>query len=174
MTCEYSSAEWGDVLYTSVRNTPGGVSAAAIYLAARRGKSITPENLRLRLRGEGENRLSVEMLELLIEWMQESRQPHALDALYALNEQFGLRATEASFADDADPADALVTQALAVAQHSGQVAGAVKEALEDRIVTMVEASAITEAAREQQRALDRIIRLVRSVVRSPRPLFKRD
>ncbi|AEA59760.1 phage regulatory CII family protein [Burkholderia gladioli] len=174
MTCQYSSAEWADVLYTSIRNTPGGVGAAAVYLTSRRGKAITKENLRLRLRGEGENRLSVEMLELLIEWMQELRQPHALDALYALNEQFGLRAVDASQTDDLDPANALIAETLAIAKHSGEVAGAVKEALEDNVVSVAEASAITDAARQQQRSLDRVIRLARSIMRAPRPLFSRD
>lgn len=28
MTCRYDSTEWLDVLYTSVRNTPGGVADA--------------------------------------------------------------------------------------------------------------------------------------------------
>lgn len=174
MTCQYSSAEWADVLYTSIRNTPGGVGAAAVYLTSRRGKAITKENLRLRLRGEGENRLSVEMLELLMEWMQDSRQPHALDALYALNEQFGLRAAEAAIGEDADPANALVSQALALAKHSGEVAGVVKEALGDKVVSVADASAITEAARHQQRALDHLIRLARALMRGPRPLFSRD
>ncbi|POS05310.1 hypothetical protein C3Y08_25145 [Burkholderia gladioli] len=174
MTCQYSSAEWADVLYTSVRNTPGGVGAAANYLVSRRGKSITPENLRLRLRCEGDNRLSVEMLELLLEWMQEMRQPHALDALFALNEQFGLRAADASQGDEVDPAKALIVETLAIAKHSGEVAGAVKEALHDNVVTVAEASAITDAARQQQRSLDRVIRLARSVMRGPRPLFGRD
>lgn len=71
MTCRYDSTEWLDVLYTSVRNTPGGVADAANHLTIRRGKNITPESLRLRLRGVGDSRLSMEMFELLIEWMQE-------------------------------------------------------------------------------------------------------
>ncbi|MFM0646886.1 hypothetical protein PQR14_21390, partial [Paraburkholderia bryophila] len=79
MTCRYSGIDWLDVLYTSIRRTPGGVADAAAFLANRRGKNITTESLRLRLRGEGENRLSMEMFELLIEWMEEKRQPHYLD-----------------------------------------------------------------------------------------------
>ncbi|WP_186155025.1 phage regulatory CII family protein [Burkholderia gladioli] len=172
MTCQYSSAEWADVLYTSIRNTPGGVGAAAVYLTSRRGKAITKENLRLRLRGEGENRLSVEMFELLIEWLQDCRQPNALDALHALNEQFGLRAADASQGEDLDPANALIGVTLAIAKHSGEVAGAVKDALEDNVVSVAEASAITSAAREQQRALDHVIRLARALMRGPRPLFR--
>ncbi len=83
MTCRYSRTEWLDVLYTSVRDAPGGVADAANYLSDRRGKSITPESLRLRLRGVGDSRLSMEMFELLVEWMQEKAEarPYALDAL---------------------------------------------------------------------------------------------
>ncbi|MFM0660117.1 hypothetical protein [Paraburkholderia sediminicola] len=105
MTCRYSGTEWLDVLYTSVRNTPGGVADAANFLTLRRGRGIAPESLRLRLRGEGENRLSMEMFELLIEWMQEKKEgaPFALDPLHALNERFGLIAEHgAALNDSAD------------------------------------------------------------------------
>ncbi|AWH49944.1 hypothetical protein C1925_12705 [Stenotrophomonas sp. SAU14A_NAIMI4_5] len=62
---------WLDVLYNSVRKTPGGVADAAAYLPDRRGKSMHPETLRAKLRGlEGES-LTIEHAELLTEWMQE-------------------------------------------------------------------------------------------------------
>ncbi len=51
MTCRTSSLNWLDNLYNSVRETPGGVEAAAAYLAQRRGKSMHPETLRAKLRG---------------------------------------------------------------------------------------------------------------------------
>ena len=71
MTCRTSSLNWLDVLYNSVRKTPGGVADAAAYLADRRGKSMHPETLRAKLRGlEGES-LTIEHAELLTEWMQE-------------------------------------------------------------------------------------------------------
>ncbi|MGN7985158.1 phage regulatory CII family protein [Burkholderia sp. 22313] len=174
MTCRYSGTEWLDVLYTSIRSTPGGVADAANFLTARRGRSISAEALRLRLRAVDENRLSMEMFELLIEWMDERRSTYALDALYALNERFGLRASEAHAMPAGDPAEALIGEALEIAKHTGEVAESVRVALEDKVVSEGEATTITTAARSQQRALDRLIRLVRFAVRAPKPPFNRD
>ncbi|MEW9584316.1 phage regulatory CII family protein [Paraburkholderia sp. DGU8] len=160
MTCRYSGTEWLDVLYTSVRDTPGGVADAAAFLANRRGKNIGSESLRLRLRGEGDNRLSMEMFELLIEWMEEKRQAQARDAIHALNERFGLRATEAVDAEDGDGVDAVVLGALDLARQSGVVAGEVHSAVADGRITEQEADAIAVAARKHQRGLDRLLRVV--------------
>ncbi|EIF32543.1 hypothetical protein BCh11DRAFT_00271 [Burkholderia sp. Ch1-1] len=160
MTCRYSGTEWLDVLYTSVRKTPGGVADAAAFLTNRRGKNIGSESLRLRLRGEGENRLSMEMFELLIEWMEEKRQAQARDAIHALNEQFGLRATETGDAEDGDGVDAVVLGALDLARQSGVVAGEVHSAIADGRITEQEADAIAVAARKHQRGLDRLLRVV--------------
>ncbi|KWC82749.1 phage regulatory CII family protein [Burkholderia cepacia] len=174
MTCRYSGTDWLDVLYTSIRNTPGGVADAAMFLTSRRGRSISVEALRLRLRAVDENRLSMEMFELLIEWMEERRSPYALDAIYALNEQFGLRASETDTESSGDPAEALITEALKIATHTGEVADSVRVALEDKVISEDEATTITTAARAQQRALDRLIRHLRTVVRGPKRLFARD
>jgi hypothetical protein len=164
MTCRYSGTEWLDVLYTSVRNTPGGVADAAAFLTNRRGKSIGAESLRLRLRGEGDNRLSMEMFELLVEWMEEKRQAHYLDAIHALNERFGLRAVPADEADDAS-ADSVAIDTLAIAQQTGILAKEVSEALSDRRINPGEADAIAVAGRTQQRMIDRLLRTVRIVSR---------
>lgn len=161
MTCRYSGTDWLDVLYTSVRGTPGGVADAAAFLTNRRGKSIGTESLRLRLRGEGENRLSMEMFELLLEWMQERRQPHYLDSLYALNERFGLRAEhmgEEGEHGEGHSSDAVALHALDLARHTGIVAEKVYQALADNVVTRNEADDIVAAARGSQRMLDTLIR----------------
>jgi len=50
MPCRTSALNWLDVLYNSVRKTPGGVVDAAAFLADRRGKSMHPETLRAKLR----------------------------------------------------------------------------------------------------------------------------
>ncbi|MBR7961405.1 hypothetical protein KDW41_13225 [Burkholderia vietnamiensis] len=147
---------------------------AANFLTARRGRSISAEALRLRLRAVDDNRLSMEMFELLIEWMGEHGSPSALDALFALNERFGLRASEAHAAPTGDPAEALISETLQNAKHTGEVADSVRRALEDKIVSEGEATTITTAARSQQRSLDRLIRLVRIAVRVPKPQSKRD
>ena len=158
MTCRYSGTEWLDVLYTSVRNTPGGVADAASFLANRRGKSIGAESLRLRLRGEGDNRLSMEMFELLVEWMEEKRQGHSLDALHALNERFGLRATSAADADTSGTVEAVVLAAKDVAEQSGDVTSEVISAIADGKITVQEADDIARVVRTNQRLLDRLIR----------------
>ncbi|MFL9899041.1 hypothetical protein PQR71_12905 [Paraburkholderia fungorum] len=168
MTCRYSGTEWLDVLYTSVRDTPGGVADAAAFLTNRRGKSIGSESLRLRLRGEGDNRLSMEMFELLIEWMEEKRQAHARNAIHALNERFGLRAAEADDVVDCDGVEAVVLGALDLAHQSGVVAGEVHSAVSDGRITEQEADAIAVAARKHQRGLDRLLRMVMRFSKSGR------
>jgi hypothetical protein len=151
------------VLYSSVRDTPGGVADAAQFLTNRRGTSIGTESLRLRLRGEGENRLSMEMFELLIEWMEEKRQDHYLDALHALNERFGMRATRADPVAAGDTVTAVASHALEVAKHTGLVAEEVRAALDDGKINSREADDIVAAARGSQRMIDRLVQTVRRV-----------
>lgn len=94
MTCHYSTVDWRDALYNSVRKAAGGVIAAAEFLAKRRERSIHAETLRTRLRGLDGEWINLEMLELLTEWMQDHRDPRALDWLKALNHRFGLVSME--------------------------------------------------------------------------------
>jgi hypothetical protein len=168
MTCRYSGTEWLDVLYTSVRNTPGGVADAAAFLTNRRGKGIGTESLRLRLRGEGENRLSMEMFELLIEWMEEKRQPHFVDAIHALNERFGLRAASADVDDAAADVKRVALDALELTRQTGVVAGEVRDAIADGTITGPEADAIVVAARSQQSLVDRLVGAVLRISKSGR------
>ncbi|VBL41232.1 Uncharacterised protein [Burkholderia pseudomallei] len=162
MTCRYDSTEWLDVLYTSVRNTPGGVADAANHLTNRRGKGITPESLRLRLRGVGDSRLSMEMFELLIEWMQEKSEAeaHALDALHALNARFGLvaeRVDDHHAVDGHEPGTMhLVTTTLHLQAHVGKVADDVTR--DDR-----EAEQIIATGRKGQRLFQRLIHAARNL-----------
>ena len=165
MTCRYSGTEWLDVLYTSVRNTPGGVADAANFLTLRRGKGIATESLRLRLRGEGENRLSMEMFELLIEWMQEKKEsaPFALDPLHALNERFGLIAERSVDAaehatDDHHDVESLTRATLHLQAHVGEVASEVVRAVADRRIDINEAEQLTVVSRKGQRLFERLIR----------------
>ncbi|MCG7328035.1 hypothetical protein [Achromobacter sp. ACRQX] len=71
MTCRYTNTDWLDVLYNCVRKTPGGVADAARFLTERRGKSIHPESLRAKLKRSEGDAISVEMADLLSEWMEE-------------------------------------------------------------------------------------------------------
>ncbi|MFM0647254.1 hypothetical protein PQR14_23265 [Paraburkholderia bryophila] len=162
MTCRYSGTDWLDVLYTSIRNTPGGVADSATFLANRRGKNITTESLRLRLRGEGDNRLSMEMFELLIEWMEEKRQPHYLDPIHALNERFGLIAERQGDApsdevDGSHDVNALARATLDLQVHVGEVAGEVVRAVADRRIDLHEAEQLTVVSRKGQRLFQRLI-----------------
>jgi hypothetical protein len=136
------------------------VADAATFLTVRRNKNIATESLRLRLRGEGENRLSMEMFELLVEWMEEKRQPHCLDAVHALNERFGLRATLIEDAQGLDSVDEVALHTLNVVQQTGIVAEEVHDAIADRRISLDEADAIAAAARTHQRMLDRLTRAV--------------
>lgn len=165
MTRRYSNTDWLDVLYTSVRNTPGRVAEAAVFLTNRRERSITSEALRLRLNGHGEHQLSMEMFELLLEWMQEKRQPHALNALHALNERFDLIASAADVDSESGSVNAVALHALELAQHAGAVATEVREALQDGKITAAEAEAIAAAARASQRMLDRLVRAAHRAAR---------
>lgn len=169
MTCRYDSTEWLDVLYTSVRNTPGGVADAANHLTIRRGKNITPESLRLRLRGVGDSRLSMEMFELLIEWMQEKAEgeAYALDALHALNARFGLVAEHVDdhAADDVSEigTQRLVSTALHLQAHVGLVADDVTRALADQRIDDQHAEKIIATGRKGQRLFQRLIHAARNL-----------
>lgn len=163
MTRRYSNSEWLDVLYTSVRNTPGGVAAAAAFLTNRRGRSIATEALRLRLNGQGENRLSMEMFELLLEWMQEQDRPDSHDALHALNERFGLHSMPLDIEDDADTTHAVSQHTLALARRTGEAAEEVRVAPNDGVITPREADDIAAAARSSRRILDQLVQTVQRV-----------
>ncbi|WP_082721273.1 phage regulatory CII family protein [Burkholderia sp. ABCPW 14] len=169
MTCRYDITEWLDVLYTSVRNTQGGVADAANHLTVRRGKNISAESLRLRLRGVGDSRLSMEMFELLIEWMQEKSeaQAHALDALHALNARFGLvaeRVDDHPVDEGHDPGTMrLVTTTLHLQAHVGKVADDVTRALEDQRIDDREAEQIIATGRKGQRLFQRLIHAARNL-----------
>lgn len=92
MTCRYSSADWRDVFYNVVRSANGGVVAAAKFLSERRGKSIHSEDLRRRLRGADGESLTMEMGELLTEWLIDQRDPNARQWLQAFNARFSMAA----------------------------------------------------------------------------------
>lgn len=92
MTCHYSSADWRDALYNAVRQAPGGVNAAAAFLTERRGRSIHPETLRTRLRCVDGDSISMDMAELLTEWLLDQRDPSARRWLLAFNARFSMAA----------------------------------------------------------------------------------
>lgn len=164
MTCRYSLTEWTDVLYVSVRKTPGGVADAAAFLTHRRGRSIHTESLRAKLRGlEGES-ISVEMAELLTEWMEEKAQPHAYDWLHALNSRFNLVSTARVEAGESSCIQStLIDKTVAF----GAMAKEVADALGDGVITALEAGRIEEIARENQRFTETLIQIARNIAGVP-------
>lgn len=163
MTCYYSETNWLDVLYTSVRQTPGGVEDAATFLTQRRGVRITPEALRLRLRGQADTRLSVEMLDLLVEWMQEKCQPHALDVVRARAASFGFAVAPIEGSEAAAPN--VLKSFLEVTQGHGALATELQTAMLDGRITKREADRITRAVRDTQSTLQILLRDVTSASR---------
>lgn len=157
MTCKYGETEPLDVLYNAIRATPGGVADAANYLSARRGRQISAENLRLRLRNEGDNRLSFEMFDLLIEFMQERGRPDACDAIAAFAAQHGMRAVPMTKISGEHCVSGLARDALELGQHSGAVAAEVIAAIDDKRITRDELDAITRVVRETQGTLDGLL-----------------
>ncbi|MGX7004147.1 phage regulatory CII family protein [Caballeronia sp. KNU42] len=151
-----------DVLYTSVIKTPGKVEDAARFLTERRGIKIGGESLRLKLREVEGARVSAEMFELLIEWMLEKNQPHALDAVHAFNARFGLVATPVQPPTARDGVQGLIAAALGVSDKTGKLAQEVWQAAEDGKIEPHEADAIEHAGREGQRQIEKTILTART------------
>lgn len=168
VTHQYSQTAWIDVLYTSVLKTPGKVEDAARYLTERRGVRITGESLRLRLREVEGARLSGEMFELLVEWMLEKNQPHALAAVHAFNARFGLVATSTVSGSDSDCVRALVDSVLTVSTQAGGLAEEVRRAADDGVIEPREAESIERVGRAAQRQIEQTIAIARRSAQSRR------
>ncbi len=165
MTCRYTNADWLDVLYNSVRRTPGGVVDAARFLTQRRGKSIHPESLRAKLRG-GDDAISLEMARLLSEWMDEKAGgiEYSRDWLRALNAQEGI------CADYVPPvpaggwlneADALQRKFLDISAGMGKIAAVTADTVADGVISKVEADKLIPLLCDARVILHRMERNVR-------------
>ncbi len=158
MTCRYSETEWSDVLYDSVRATPGGVADAADYLTRRRGKTIATETLRRKLRHTDGESISIEMAELLTEWMEEKAQATRLDWLHCLNARFGMAAAPIEATQlERDLQDTFIAKTAVFGGMAQQIA----HALADGKITRREADKIISHAQENQRASQEIIEATR-------------
>ncbi len=165
MTCRYSETEWSDVLYTSVCKTQGGIADAANFLTRRRGKSISTETLRKRLRHVDGESISLEMVELLTEWMEEKAQASRLDWLHSLNARFGMVASSITAAEfDQD----LQASFNAKAASFGALTTEIIAALADGRISFKEAESITKFAQENQRASQAIIDVLRPILEAGR------
>ncbi|MCQ9618366.1 hypothetical protein L1889_18170 [Paenalcaligenes niemegkensis] len=150
MTKRFSSLSWRDALYNAVRQTPGGVNAAALFLTERRGVSIHPESLRRKLTG-GEQ-LDLDMAFLLMEWMQDfvcSREA-AKDWLIAANEQAELSVVEMPPEPEggfSDEGSALNHKGLKAISELGEMCAAITSTTADGRVTEEERELVVAKAR---------------------------
>lgn len=171
MTCYYSDADWRDVLYTTVCNTDGGVVDAARYLTERRGRSIHPETLRTRLKHKDGQAISMEMAEMLTEWMESKAdgQANALNWLHALNGRFGLSATrhEAAPATDACLLQSIQAALIGKTIEHGSLASEIAQAVADGRISEREADAIEALGRQNQRKTEEIIQAARKAAGRP-------
>lgn len=165
MTCRTSSLNWLDVLYNSVRKTPGGVADAAAYLADRRGKSMHPETLRAKLRGlEGES-LTIEHAELLTEWMQEKAGgcEYALEWMQTLAGQFGMAVDAVPPPPEggwSDEIGAIQTKLLEITSRVGRLSGTAVEAMSDHRIDSDEAELMVSEVRALRTMAHRLERNV--------------
>lgn len=162
MTCHYTNTDWLDVLYNCVRKS-GGVVKAAEFLTARRGKSIHPEALRSKLRGVDGETLSVEMAELLSEWMEETvkGQHRAKDWMQAFAAGHGLHVDYVPTAPAGgwkDEAAALQSKFLDISMTIGQIAGVTAETVADGAISQSEADKLVPLLRDARVVLHRMER----------------
>jgi len=165
MTCRTSPLNWLDVLYNAVRETPGGVQAAAAYLAQRRGKSMHPETLRAKLRGlEGES-VTIEIAELLTEWMQEHAggADRALGWMQSLAAQFGMTADVLPPAPEGgwpNEMTAIQMKLLEITSRVGKLSGTAVEAIADSEISNAEAEQMIAEIRALRTMANRLERNV--------------
>ncbi|MHC9012128.1 phage regulatory CII family protein [Stenotrophomonas rhizophila] len=143
MTCRTSSINWLDCLYNAVRKTPGGVIEAAKWLTDRRGKSMHPETLRSKLNGtEGES-VTIEIAELLTEWMQEKAggSEYALEWMQALAGRFGMAVDVVPPAPEGgwpDEMGAVQIKMLEITSRVGRLASTTMDAIADAQINIGE------------------------------------
>jgi len=165
MTCRTSSINWLDCLYNAVRKTPGGVIEAAKWLTDRRGKSMHPETLRAKLNGtEGES-VTIEIAELLTEWMQEKAggSEYALEWMQALAGQFGMAVDLVPPAPEGgwpDEIAAVQLKLLEITTRVGRLTGTAVDAIGDRQIDSDEATLMVSEARALRTMAHRLERNV--------------
>lgn len=152
MTCQRSDLYWRDALYNAVSLAPGNVQAAAVYLSDRRGKSITGESLRKKLRGLAGESLSMEMAEMLTEYLQQfvDTSELATDWIASLGGQFNLMVDfvppppEGGWPNELE---ALQNKLLQLHAMAGRLSGTTLEAVADGDLSISEADGMQDLAR---------------------------
>jgi len=164
MTCRYEKTDWRDVLYTCVRDTPGGVHDAAMFLTIRRGRSMHAETLRAKLRGvEGES-ISVEIADLLTEWMTEKNQVGAAGWIQAFASAHSLVAIPVEMSDveraRVGEVTTILEKGLDIDVHGGRLSSLLLTALQDRRISVGEADQIAGQIDDEMRELAKLRREV--------------
>lgn len=173
MTCARSDIYWRDAAYNAVMKMPGSVNAAAAYLTERRGVSIKGETLRKKLRGlEGES-ISMEMLEMLTDWMMEltAGTPVATDWILSLAAQFNLAVDHVPAAPEAgwtDEIAAIRDKLLHVSKFCGQLSAVALDVLADNQVTLAEADKMLDALQALRTMCHRMERNLRRALKKGR------
>lgn len=152
MTCRRSDLYWRDALYSAISQAPGNVQAAAAYLTERRGKSITGESLRKKLRGLAGESLSMEMAEFLTEYLQQfvDTADLATDWIASLGGQFNLMVDfvppppEGGWPDELD---AIQRKLLKLQAMIGSLSGTTLDAIADGNLSVSEADEMQDLAR---------------------------
>lgn len=152
MTCRRSDLYWRDALYSAVSQAPGNVQAAAAYLTERRGKSITGESLRKKLRGLAGESLSMEMAEFLTEYLQQfvDTADLATDWIASLGGQFNLMVDFVPPPPEGglpDELDAMQKKLLKLQAMIGSLSGTTLDAIADGNLTVGEADEMQDLAR---------------------------
>lgn len=169
MTCARSDIYWRDAAYNAVSRMPGSVNAAAAYLTKRRGVSIKGESLRKKLRGlEGES-LSMEMMEMLTDWMMEQAagQPIATEWILSLAAQFSLtidHVPAVSEGEWASEIEAIKHKLLHVSKFCGQLSAVALDVLQDNRVTLEEADRMLDALQALRTTCHRMEKNLRAAV----------
>lgn len=164
MTCRYDKTDWRDVLYTSVRNTPGGISDAAMFLTTRRGRSMHAETLRAKLRGVDGESISVEIADMLTEWMTEKNQPEASAWIQAFASAHFLVAIPVDMpaAERAEICEitTILEKSLDIDVQGGRLSNLLLDALRDKAIEQREADQIGAQIDDEMRLLAKLRRNV--------------
>ena len=163
MTCLRSDLYWRDALHNAVARAPGGLQDAAAHISKRRGKSISAETLRKKLRGIDGESVSMEMAEILTDYLLlfVGTQELATDWVCSLAGQYSLMVDYVPPPPKGgwpDELAAIQAKLLELHKLTGALAGAGIDALADQRLTVPEADRIQDLSREVRKLCYRLER----------------
>ncbi len=163
MTCRRSDLYWRDALHNAVTRAPGGLQDAAAHISKRRGKSISTETLRKKLRGVDGESISMEMAEILTDYLQlfVGTQEIATDWVCSLAAQYDLMVDYVPPPPQGgwpDELAAIQAKLLELHKLTGALAGAGIDAIADQRLSVPEADRIQDLSREVRKLCYRLER----------------